>query len=115
MYDGHEIVEDFSCYTYQPHCRPHGASTLIVRLQDSIRHMLVEVHYTVFEQEDIIARSAVITNNGSQELYIDKAASMQLDLFDGEYDIYSLAGAIGDEHRLSKVPLRQSKLNYCRM
>lgn len=49
-----------------------GAQTLCITLKDDVLKLEVELRYSVFEGNDAVIRSAVITNYGDKPLYIEK-------------------------------------------
>ena len=57
----------------------HDSQTLTVKLVDHLLHLELALHYTVFEQEDVLVRSATFTNHGAP-VFINRAMSAQLDL-----------------------------------
>ena len=60
---------------------PHdGDQELVIYLNDEKANVKVEVHYYIFEKEDVICRNIVIVNNAELDLFVLKALSYQLDL-----------------------------------
>lgn len=55
-----------------------GVETLSVFLKDA-GGLVVELRYSVYEAEDLITRTAVYTNAGTQSLTLHKAASLSVD------------------------------------
>lgn len=68
------------------------AATLVVRLLDKQSQIAAELMYTVFPEHDAIARSVKITNQGTEEITVEKLASMSVDLPHAEYDMIGLRG-----------------------
>ncbi len=85
----------------------YGADqTLCVSLKDSAMKTTLELYYSVFENADVITRSARLINNGSETLTIDSMLSMQIDLPMGEYTMLTFDGAwlkerSKNEHKLT--------------
>ena len=92
--------------------------TLEIDLEDPALDLVVTLSYSVFEDSDVIVRSARITNTGQQDLYLYRALSACLELDDsfskpadyrrdmsasGRFDVLSFQGAWAREH----VPQRQ--------
>lgn len=73
------------------------AQTLIVHMYDRHSDFAAELSYTIFPEHDAVVRSAKITNNGAQEIVVDKLASFSMDLPYGEYDMLGLRGDWGRE------------------
>lgn len=66
--------------------------TLEIVLADEVSHVQVRLLYGVLEKEDIITRSAIITNYGSEGITLEKAGSATLDFIYGDYDLVSFYG-----------------------
>ncbi|WP_353336386.1 alpha-galactosidase [Bifidobacterium psychraerophilum] len=69
------------------------AATLDITLKDRLTGLIVVLHYTIFRDSPIIARSATITNRGTQNLVLDRAMSLSIDLPDCRYDMTDFVGA----------------------
>lgn len=82
---------------------PHDANDeLVIVLKDDKANIEVELHYLVFEEEDVICRSVVIVNNGELELSVLKALSYQLDLVNKEFELVTLSGGWSSEMNQQK-------------
>ena len=68
------------------------AQTLDILLEDSVSKVQVRLLYGVLEEEDIITRSVKITNLGSEDVIVEKAAGACLDFLAGSYDLISFYG-----------------------
>lgn len=68
------------------------AETLIIRLEDSYSRMEVELYYGILEELDIITRAVKITNVGTEDIILKKAASMNLDWEYGDFEMVSFYG-----------------------
>lgn len=68
-------------------------STLEITCQDKALGLIVVLVYSVFEDVDVIARHVEICNKGQQELFIEKAASMSLDMDNRNFDVLTLHGS----------------------
>ena len=69
-----------------------GAKTLRLKLRDELLGLDVTLLYAVFDDCDIIARSAVFANGGEQPLTLERAASLCLELPDSRWDLVTLSG-----------------------
>ncbi|BEJ10778.1 hypothetical protein CspHIS471_0102000 [Cutaneotrichosporon sp. HIS471] len=67
-------------------------STLIVTLEDDESGLEATLRYSVFPLHNAVAKSYTITNKGSEEVEIKRAASFTLNLDAGEWDMVYLAG-----------------------
>lgn len=68
-----------------------GVETLSVFLKDACG-LAVELRYSVYEAEDFITRTAVYTNTSSEELTLNKAASLTLDFAPDALELITLNG-----------------------
>lgn len=68
------------------------AETLSIVLSDAVTGIQVELLYGVLDELDIITRSAVIRNKGTQTVTVEKAGSAVLDFYPGCYDLISFYG-----------------------
>lgn len=83
------------------------AQTLEILLEDTVSKVFVKLLYGVLENEDIITRSAIITNNGSDCITLEKASSASLDFLYGQYDLISFHG----KHTLERN-FQRSRIGY---
>lgn len=78
------------------------AETLEIVLEDSVSRVQVKLLYGVLEKEDIITRSAEISNCGTGSIVVEKAASACLDFVTGDYDLLSFWGRHVMERNLQR-------------
>ncbi len=78
------------------------AQTLEIILEDSVSRVQVKLLYGVLEREDIITRSAEISNCGTDSIVVEKAASACLDFVTGDYDLLSFWGRHVMERNLQR-------------
>ena len=69
------------------------ADTLVVILKDITAKLKIYLFYTLFEESGAIARSARIVNEGSENVMIERAMSLCLDLPDAEYEWIQFSGS----------------------
>ncbi|MDM8210611.1 alpha-galactosidase [Mediterraneibacter glycyrrhizinilyticus] len=69
------------------------AQTLIIGLEDPLTRIRLELFYTIFEKGGIIARSARFINNGKEDVHLNTAMSLCMDLPDSDYDWIQFSGA----------------------
>lgn len=81
------------------------AETLEIFMEDPISHVQVTLFYAILENEDIITRSAKITNAGTEPFIIEKAASACLDFLSGNYDLLSFYGRHEMERQLQRIEI----------
>ena len=73
------------------------ADTLEIVMEDSIIGLEVHLFYTVFEEYNVLARSAVLVNQSEEEMLLRSAYSVSVDLPQGEYDVIHFPGTWGRE------------------
>lgn len=78
------------------------AETLEIVLADENAGMEVHLLYGVLEEVDVITRSAVIRNVGTETVTIEKAAAACLDFVSGNYDVIRFYG----KHAFERNPER---------
>ena len=81
----------------------NDSQTLTVKLADG--DLELQLHYTVFADEDVIVRSATFINHG-KTVFLNRALSAQLDLPDADYDFIQFAGSWSRERHLHRSHLR---------
>ena len=69
------------------------AETLILKLADETAGLELELLYTIFAKDGLLARSARIRNTGAESATLTKAMSFCLDLPDSRYDWIQFSGA----------------------
>lgn len=107
-YEGHEIIAGKpkknglpGVYTEED----EEACTLILKLKDEITGLIAELFYTVMEKIPALIRWARIDNEGSQEILLETAMSVSLDLPQADYDMITLSGAWARERSVQRSPL----------
>ncbi len=83
------------------------AETLILTLGDEETGLELDLSYSMFRDEAVIARSARIRNAGSESVRITKAMSLSLDLPDADYEWMQFSGSWGRERFPANHPLAQ--------
>lgn len=81
----------------------NDSQTLTVKLADG--DLELQLHYTVFADEDVIVRSTTFVNHG-KTVFLNRALSAQLDLPDANYDFIQFAGSWSRERHLHRSHLR---------
>lgn len=107
VYHSHEISD--KAYSSATLPTAYGkAQTLTVTLADKkYVNLLLKLSYTVFEESDVIVRNAVIVNNCSGSVTINKLMSFSLDLPSTYFDIVTLNGSWIKEAHESRVPVSE--------
>lgn len=81
----------------------NDSQTLTVKLADG--DLELQLHYTIFGDEDVIVRSTTFVNHG-KTVFLNRALSAQLDLPDANYDFIQFAGSWSRERHLHRSHLR---------
>ena len=80
--------------------------TLFIILRDRLSGIGVRLSYSVFFEEDVIARSAEILNDSREDITLTGAMSMSTDLPLGDFDMITLDGTHVRERQIERKPLR---------
>ena len=80
------------------------ARTLVVTLKERASEVRLQLIYTVFERENVIARSARIVNDGAEAVNVERCLSCCVDYAFGDYDLITFPG----RHCMERVPQRQA-------
>ena len=99
-YESHEIVDGKPALEGLPSARGEKAQTLIITLVDELSQIRVKLLYTVYEDIDVIARSAMIINGGNTPAVIDRAYSACVDFEYSDYSLLTMSGAWARERQL---------------
>ena len=87
-------------------CAEDGAcETLRLKLKDKVNSLAVTLLYGVFAQADVITRAALLENEGSGSIRLDKAASACLDVPFGKWELIHFHGRHCMERQPERVPL----------
>lgn len=81
------------------------AQTLEIYLEDAVTKVEATLFYGVLPKYDIITRSVKIHNAGVGKLYIEKAASANLDFLYGDYDLITFYGRHAMERNFQRTPV----------
>ena len=104
-YDSFQISETKYTLDELPYVRGTNESqTLEIKLRDSVTGVAVYLLYGVFEDQDVITRSARICNETGETIRLYKASSMCLDIPFGAGDMISFTG----RHCMERQPFRQT-------
>ena len=82
-----------------------ACETLRLKLKDKVNGLAVTLLYGVFAQADVITRAALLENEGSGPIRLDKAASACLDLPFGPWELIHFHGRHCMERQPERVPL----------
>jgi len=85
------------------------AEELVITLKDLDRHFKLDLIYTVFDNEDVITRRAVLTNEGDGLARVERCLSMLVDLT-GTYTMTTFTGAWAREMKRTDQNVRAGRL-----
>lgn len=103
-YAGHEIRDGKYALEGLPcaFAAQGQAQTLTVTLRDETAQVEAELFYGVYEAEDIITRAVRVRNTGTEDVRLDKAASLCLDIPFGAWELMEFHG----RHTMERLPGR---------
>lgn len=81
------------------------ATSLELVMEDFITKLEVTLYYSVWEKYDIITRAVKIKNGQQLPIYLEKAASVCLDMPHGKWDLVHFHGRHAMERQMERVPL----------
>ncbi|MDN3017280.1 alpha-galactosidase [Paenibacillus sp. BSR1-1] len=81
------------------------ASTIQIILKDEVLEAELVLNYTIFRDKPVISRSALLKNNGQEELAIERLMSASLDLPDKDFEFVHLAGTWSRERHVKERKL----------
>ena len=82
---------------------------LQINLKDSAYRVTLELHYYVFEDCDVIVRSAKLRNTGTDTILIKRLMSSQLDFPSSDYVLSSFHGAWAREMHCTNLHVQSGK------
>ena len=106
IYEDHEILEGKNKLETLPssYDDTEQVKTLAITLKEKFKPVKLVLYYSVFAKTDCIVRSAVLKNEGEDDVRVERLMSMQLDMEGNGYDMISFHGDWGREmqrHRIS--------------
>lgn len=114
-YVSHEIQVGKPDLAGLPHAyvlAPEEAKTLVIRLVDDTLAAELYLSYTIYADRPVIARSAKLTNQGAQNLTVEKLASVQLDVIQEQVEVIALPGAHLRERQIERQALRHGVTEF---
>lgn len=86
------------------------AETLEILLEDPVTHIQVTLLYSVMYEFDAIARAAIIKNVSDKTVYLEKALSATIELYDDQHEMFVFHGKHCQERHLQRVPLHHGRI-----
>ena len=111
VYDGHEISEGKKAFATLPgsYDETGKVQQLKVVLKDKWQELTLELYYWVYEDCNVITRSAVLQNDGSDDVTVERLMSLLVDLGEDDYAVRSFTGAWAREMHGNQIPLTGGK------
>ena len=82
------------------------AETLRIHMRDEAAGLDVYLLYSVFEKENVIARSVCFENHSQRRLILEKMMSVSLDIREDDFDVLTLYGAHNNERNPDRRHLK---------
>lgn len=89
--------------------RADEVQTLRIVCKDPFLGLQVTLLYSVFEKEDVIARSVLVENKGEDQLRLEKVYSACLDMENREFEMVNLCGSWARERHIKRAGVRPGK------
>ena len=89
---------------------------LVLTLKDCQYDLTLELHYFVFEEYDVISRSAKLINTSDDPVTLERLMSLQLDFSRADWTFTTFHGAWAREMKKHAMPVGMCKLvneSYC--
>jgi alpha-galactosidase len=87
-------------------------STIMVHLYDNVSDVAAVLSYSVFPKYNAIARSFQLSNNGSSNISIERAASFSTDLPNLDLEMIELQGDWSHERQRVKRPVQYGETGF---
>jgi alpha-galactosidase len=113
-YKSHEIVEGKPGLPGLPatYGDDGDVSTIIVHLHDNVSDVSAALSYSMFPKYNAVARSFQLTNNGTEEISIERAASFSTDLPNLDLEMIELQGDWSHEMNRVKRPIQYGETTF---
>ncbi|ADH97957.1 alpha-galactosidase [Salisediminibacterium selenitireducens] len=82
------------------------AETLVITLKDPVLNARLRLFWTIYADRPVITRHAEFINDSKDTYRLHRAMSMNLDLFDSDYEMVQLSGSWARERHQHTMPLR---------
>lgn len=111
-YIEHEIILGKPIVMGLPYIRGNeeDSETLIITLKDIKSDVYLKMYYTIFNDLDVIVRHNEIINKSNDEIKINQAYSMCLDLNKDNFELVSLYGLYASDKELERQDIKHNKI-----
>ena len=87
-----------------------NSETLIIKMKEKASGAILHLYYGVWEEENVITRTASLTNAGKEPIYIEKFLSCSMDMMDRDLDLISFTGRHAMERTAERIPVQHAKV-----
>jgi alpha-galactosidase len=108
VYDSHEIFQGKPTLVGLPSAYVEDkseAETLVITMVDSLLGVGMNLHYTIYRDQDVITRSVSFEHLGSEDVEIHRCMSMSVDFHQSDWDFLHLHGTWARERQIERRPL----------
>lgn len=111
LYHSHEITTGKDEFETLPgsYDDKNEVNHLKIKFKEAYRDIYLELNYYVYEDCNVITRSAKIINDSNTDINLERIMSLQLDLPFGDYEMTSFNGAWAREMKKNTMPLIAGK------
>lgn len=112
VYQSHEQAAGKADYQDLPSSTGSAeqVSTLIVTLKDLNSDLTLDLMYHVYPEVNVITRSSVLHNQGTQRVWIERLMSHQLDFNHSQYQLSTFTGAWAREMKRQEMQITAGTL-----
>jgi len=108
-YEGYEVNSEVKIESELPTPRDPDEE-LIIHLREKHSNVRVDIRFLVFFDSNVIARNITIVNEGSEELEVLKALSLQLDMFNNNYTVTHFTGGWASEMHENTTSIKPGRI-----
>lgn len=106
VYETYSITQGIPSMEGLPSVYGDEFNTLEVVLKERLLPLRLRLYYLVSDEKDAIVRFSRVENEGSEDIYIQALASLQLDVPNPDWNLVTLDGAWARERMVCDRPLR---------
>ena len=109
-YRAHAVTQGTPDLGTLPVAQGQGARTLTITLADPLTGLAADLHYTVWPDQGVLGRAAVLRNEGDRAIILRRALSACLARPPGPYETLHLHGSWAHEFQIERAPLPTAQL-----
>ena len=106
LFLSYQILANKPNFKPLPQARDNNTPTLEITLFDEVSFLYIKLYYSIYYDEDVITRRAVIINDSENNCILEKALSMNLDLNNDDFVLSTFDGAWIKERMLNQQKLK---------